>query len=69
MGIIEGVESGGEDGLGIGGLVGKLGLAGRRQQGTVNRQLGIELENETCCSDSGRHGTGRNCVGSGNRCC
>ena len=47
MEVIEGVERDGEDGLAIGGLLEKLDLAGCRQQGTVNGQLDIELENET----------------------
>ena len=46
IGVTEGVEKGGADGLAIGGLVKKLDLAECRQQGTVNRQLEVELENE-----------------------
>ena len=52
MGEIEGVEKGDEDGLTIGGLVEKLDLAVCRQQGTVNGQLGVELENEIWHGDS-----------------
>ena len=67
MGVIEGVEKGGEDVLAIGGLVEMLDLAGCRQQGTVNGQLEIELENETWRGDSGEDEKGVNSVGFGNR--
>ena len=53
MRVIRGGKKSDEDGLTIGGLVGKLELAGCRQQGTVNGQLGIELQNKTWYSESG----------------